>query len=426
MITRFLFIIRHLILIIFLTCFSGIYSYAQSSKQLKSEKQKLEQDIASTQKLLNQTERNKKASLQQIAVLRQQINNREQLIATLNNEIFQLEEEQDLNIKKIQELKKKLEYMKSDYAQVVYMSYRNRRLMDKVTFILAADNFSQMFRRLRFYTVFAHNVRQQALLIHKTEAELEEKNEEIILLKNEKLNLLDGKEREVKQLEFDRRKKSKDATKLKNKSRQLANELKTKQRKRKDIDIAIKRAIENEIASANAKRILASTRGTKSGKRPSESTSGSTSSKLMMTPEEKNLSSTFINNKGNLPWPVARGTKIGKFGNYSHPDVPSVQIENRGIDILVEPNTNVRAVFQGEVTGIMDIMGAKVLMVRHGDYLTVYQNLNTILVNKGDKVTTKQILGTIAKNTTSNTYELHFELWKNNMYLNPSDWLAHK
>ena len=130
----------------------------KSSGQLKKDKQNLEREIANTQSLLKKTEKNQKASLQQIAVLRQQINNREKLITALNDEILQMEEQQVLNQELIQNLQKKLDYMKADYAQVVYMAYRNRRLMDKVTFILAADDFSQMFRRMRFYTVFSQNV----------------------------------------------------------------------------------------------------------------------------------------------------------------------------------------------------------------------------------------------------------------------------
>ena len=115
---------------------------------------------------------------------------------------------------------------------------------------------------------------------------------------------------------------------------------------------------------------------------------------------------------------------MGDFGSYPHPDVPSVMIENRGIDILVEPNTSVRAIFQGEVTGILDVMGTKVLMIRHGEYLSVYQNLASVNVKKGDKVSTKQTVGTVAKSSTNNTYELHFEVWKNNVYLNPNQWLS--
>ena len=145
-----------------------------------------------------------------------------------------------------------------------------------------------------------------------------------------------------------------------------------------------------------------------------------------MTPEEQTLNSSFANNKGSLPWPVARGAKVSEFGNYAHPDVPSVQIENRGIDIMVEAGTPARAVFQGVVTGVMDIMGTKVVMVRHGEYLTVYQNLGSVYVKKGEKVSTKQSLGSIAKSQTSNTYELHFEIWRNNTYMNPNDWLSRR
>ena len=144
----------------------------------------------------------------------------------------------------------------------------------------------------------------------------------------------------------------------------------------------------------------------------------------MLTPDEQLVSNSFANNKGKLPWPVAKGAKVGDFGSYPHPDVPSVMIENRGIDILVEPNTAVRAVFQGEVTGILDVMGTKVLMIRHGEYLSVYQNLASVNVKKGDKVTTKKTVGTVARSSTNNTYELHFEVWKNNVYLNPNQWLS--
>jgi murein DD-endopeptidase MepM/ murein hydrolase activator NlpD len=123
---------------------------------------------------------------------------------------------------------------------------------------------------------------------------------------------------------------------------------------------------------------------------------------------------------------VAKGAKVSDFGNYPHPDVPSVQIENHGIDIMVEAGTPARAVFDGVVTGVMNIMGTTVVMIRHGEYLTVYQNLSSARVKKGDKVTTKQTIGMVAQSQTSNTYELHFEIWKNDRYVNPNEWLARR
>lgn len=424
--------------IIFIFLILACTSYVvlgQSSSQLKKDKQKIEKEIANTQSLLKKTEKNQKASLQQIAVLRQQISNREKLITTLNGEILQMEETQENNEKEILTLQKKLVYMKADYAQVVYNAYRNRNLMDKVTFILAADNFSQMFRRLRFYTIFSSNVRRQAAKISQTQQDLKQKNEEIVVLKDEKQNLVTGKESEIKKLESDRKQKTKNAEQLKKQSQQLAAQLKEKQRKRKDLDAAIQKAIKAEIAAANAKRAASASKSTSTkssgSSTASNAKSGSTSSTatrstatISLTPEEQTLNTSFVNNKGSLPWPVAKGAKVGEFGNYAHPDVPSVMIENRGIDIMTDAGAPVRAIFQGEVTTVMDVMGTKVVIIRHGEYVSVYQNLASVNVKKGSKVTTKQTIGTVAKNSTTNTYELHFEIWKNDSYLNPNSWLA--
>ena len=220
---------------------------------------------------------------------------------------------------------------------------------------------------------------------------------------------------------------------LKQKEKQLASTLQEKQKKRKELDVAIKKAIEAEIVAANKKKAEEAAKAkAKANKNANTNTSSGSSGKtiakneIMLTPDEQLVSSSFANNKGKLPWPVAKGAKVGEFGSYPHPDVPSVMIENRGIDILVEPNTSVRAIFQGEVTGVLEVMGTKVLMIRHGEYLSVYQNLASVNVKKGDKVSTKQTIGTVAKSSTNNTYELHFEVWKNNVYLNPSQWLSGK
>lgn len=318
--------------------------------------------------------------------------------------------------------------MKSDYSRVVYLAYKNRKLIDKVTFLLSSDNFSQMFRRVKYYSVFANNVKHQVDQIEKTQEEIKKKNEEIVQLKAEKLALLEGKEVEIKKLEIDRTETTKKAQELKQKEKQLASTLQEKQKKRKELDIAIKKAIEAEIVAANKKKAEEAAKAAKSKANKANASSGSSKpasgNAIVLTPDEQLVSNSFVNNKGKLPWPVAKGAKVGDFGSYPHPDVPSVMIENRGIDILVEPNTPVRAVFQGEVTGILDVMGTKVLMIRHGEYLSVYQNLASVNVKKGDKVNTKQTVGTVAKSTTNNTYELHFEVWKNSTYLNPNQWLS--
>ena len=341
----------------------------KKSDQLKQNKQKLEKEISNTQAILNQTRKNKSASLQQLAVLRRQITNREQFILALNNEISALEEEMALNIKLSKSLDRKLTYMKSDYATVVYKAYKNRRQTNKIVFLLSAEDFGQMFRCYKYYTSFADNVKSQVEQIQEAQREIQEK------------------------------------------------ELK-KQQEQQRLDKAIKKAIEDEIKAANNKNKKANTGATTSGGKTSSST------ELLLTKEEKALSSNFASNQGKLPWPVAKCAKIRDFGTYAHPDVPSVTMQNNGIDLATEAGATVRAVFQGEVSSVLEYVGTKIVIIKHGEYMTVYQNLGTVNVRKGDKVTTKQSIGTVAKNTSSNTYELHFELWKNTSHLNPSNWLA--
>lgn len=273
-----------LLIAIIFSALSLIVMAQTKSDELKSNKNKIEKEIATTQKLLNQTKKNKNTSLQQISMLRKQISNREELITTLNNEIFDLEEELDLNIKLSQSLDKKLEYMKSDYSRVVYLAYKNRNMIDKISFLLSAEDFGQMFRRIKYYAVFAENVKHQVILINQTKAEIIKKNEEIILLKEEKLALLDGKEKEVKRLEIDRNEKTKTADQLKKKEKILASELQTKQKKRKELDIAIKKAIQEEILAENAKKAKAA----KSKPYASSSTPAKTGRKMKLLLLRKN------------------------------------------------------------------------------------------------------------------------------------------
>ena len=409
-----------ILFLLFILTVSNSTLFGQKSEELKKNKKNIENEIANTKKLLEQTKKNKNTSLQQVSLLRKQIANREELITTLNNEIFSMEEELDLNIKLSQSLDKKLEYMKSDYSRVVYLAYKNRKMIDKITFLLASEDFSQMFRRFKYYSVFADNVKHQVDMIHQTKAEIEKKNQEIVLLKEEKTTLLSGKEKEVRKLEIDRNEKTKTAEGLKKQEKQLTAELNAKQKKRNEFDMAIKKAIQEEIAAANAKQA----KEAKAKGNAVTNTGTSSKTVLVLTPEEKLLSNSFVNNQGKLPWPVVKGVKVSDFGTYPHPDAPSVTINNNGIDILVEEGSAIRTVFEGEVAGVTEVLGTKVVMIRHGEYLTIYQNLSNIKVKKGDKVSTKQEIGTAMKSANSSGYELHFEVWKNSAPLNPNSWLA--
>jgi septal ring factor EnvC (AmiA/AmiB activator) len=190
---------------------------AQTSDQLKDNKKKIETEIADTKQLLHETQKKENSSLQQISLLRKQINNREKLITELNTQIFNFEIELDLNVKLSQNLDKKLEYMKADYERIVYLAFKNRRLMDKITFLFSADDFSQMYRRMKFFTIFSDNIKYQTEEIKKTQQEIAEKNTKILSIKEEKLSFLDNKEKEIVSVEKDKTSQTKMLDELKKK-----------------------------------------------------------------------------------------------------------------------------------------------------------------------------------------------------------------
>lgn len=410
-----------IIFILFLFSISYVAIVAQSkSDQLKKNKQKIEKEINNTQQLLNQTRKNKKASLEQISVLRNQISKREELILALNNEIFALEEEAELNNKLSKNLERKLDYMKSDYSRVIYVAYKNRKLTNQLMFVLSSEDFGQMYRRMKYYRAFSQNVKNQVVQIEKTRADIEAKEIELQLIKDEKLALLSGKEQQLTELENEERQKKKLANQLKSKEKKLAEEIRKRQQKQRELDKAIQKAIQQEIAAANAKK-----KQKTNSKSTTKTNTGKTSNPSMeLTAEESQLNTSFSGNKGKLPWPVTKCSKIRDFGTYPHPDAPSVQLQNNGIDLLTEAGANVRSVFQGVVLRILDYAGTKVIIIRHGSYMTVYQNVTGICVKQGDKVSTKQTIGKVALNSSSSTYILHFEICTSDNHLNPSSWLA--
>lgn len=157
-----------------------------------------------------------------------------------------------------------------------------------------------------------------------------------------------------------------------------------------------------------------------------QTSTSTTNSDVTLTPKEMAVSQAFLKKQGKLSWPVAKGTKVSDYGTQPHREIPSVSFENHGIDILTKPRTTVRAIFKGKVTTIIEIMGKNVVMIRHGRYISVYQNLTDIRVTKGDMVSTKQPIGKVSTDYSSDEYILHFELWDNSEHVNPSLWLSRK
>lgn len=389
------------------------YSFGQKKSDLESKKKLLQKEIQYTESLLKETKINKKLSLNQLVTLNKKIGMREELIRTINSEIKLIEkqivEQKDI----IDALESDLKKLKEEYARLIYYAYKNQNSYDRLMFIFASEDFNQAFNRLKYLQQYSSYRQHQAQLIVKTRELLDKKIDELKGKKQEKQELLGSEVQEKQNLAKEKGEQEDALGKLQKQEKELLKALKEKNKEQEQLKLAIKRIIEEEIRRMEAE---------------AKKTKGNTTTKsLGLTPEALKLSATFESNKNKLPWPVLEGVITGKFGEHPHPALKGIRINNNGIDITTSKDAGVRAVFDGEVTGIATMPGfGKVVVIRHGEYLSVYGNLREVNVKMGDKITTKQTIGVVDTDDTKSKTEVHLEIWKGTSVLNPELWLFKK
>lgn len=408
----------------------------ENKAELETKKANLQSEIELTNKLLAETRRNKTLSLSQLVALNKKIEARQALIATINEEIATLELQINEKQAEIVVQDSALAKMKRDYAKMVVFAYRNRNAYSNVMFLFSADGFNQAYLRLKYLQLISASRKMQAQRIATTQQELNDQLASLEEDKAEKKALLGNEETEQQTLA--KEKDDKDATfrGLQTKEATLKSDLARKNTQKANTDSAIARLLREEIAKQVAAANAAATKtnvtqpkgGTttpKGGTTPPTNTPPAPT-KVTLTPEAKTLGESFATNQGKLPWPVERGTVVSKFGKHPHPVLKGVTTQNNGIDISVSSGSMARAVFDGECTGLTNIPGSGwLVIIRHGEYLTVYSQLEEALVKVGDKVKTKQNIGKIITDQQEGTTELHFEVWKSGgIKLDPEGWIA--
>lgn len=381
---------------------------AQEKKEkLKGDKKKIEEEIEYNSQLLEQTKKTKLTTLNQLVILKNQISNREKLINNIGLEIKILDEQISLNNEILKDLNNDLEKLKDEYAEMIYYAYKNKSSYDKLIFIFASRDFNQAYKRLKYFQQYSAYRKTQTQLIEQTQQEISGTLKELETHKADKVNLMANLENEKNQLTKERTLQYRAMRNLSKKEKQLLATIDEKEKAAKKLQKEIEKIIAEEI------RLAAKKAGT--------TATGS----YALTPAEVKLSTDFTSNKGGLPWPLERGIISNTFGEHEHPVLKNVKTKNNGIDIVTEQSSKARAIFKGEVTRVMSIPNYNyVIMIRHGEYLSVYSNLDEVYVEKGDNIKTKQEIGRIHTDEKELKTELHFELWKGKTLLNPSKWLA--
>ena len=306
---------------------------------------------------------------------------------------------------------------------MIVFAYKNQDSYQRMMFIFSADNFNMAFLRMRYLQEISEGRKQQA---EKITARQQELNENIRVLEEQKADkkaLLGNNESEKQQLALEKDDKDKTFRDLQSKEVQLKSDLEKKKSEKARIDKAIQDLIAAEIARATAKAPVT----TNTPKNPAnpKNPSTTTAPKIVLTPEATNLGNSFAGSKGGLPWPVTQGTITSHFGKQPHPVLEGVYVNNNGIDIATTPDAAARAVFDGEVTGVTNVPGSGwLVIVRHGEFLTVYAKLEEVFVKQGDKVKTKQNIGKVSKDSEDGQTILHFEVWKSGIgKMDPEPWL---
>jgi len=386
----------------------SIFALGQSKErqELEKKRRQKEEEIKLTKKLLEETGKKQKETTDYLNILKNQIETREGIIMNIREELSYLDEEINNNRDVINSLNKDLDVLKKEYESMVKFAYKTRNPYNKLGFILSAETFNQSFKRMKLLQSYSEYRKKQMELIKQTQSAIEKKLVELDAQKIQKMTLLGIQNREKENLDSDRQNQSKVMDNLKRKEVQLKKDLVAKEKARKQIDKQIEDLIRAEIEK-------------------SKKASGTTT--LELTGEAKQLSLDFTTNRGKLPWPVERGVITERFGQHDHPTLEGVVVVCNGIKIMSTKGAEARAVFGGKVSNVISIPGmGKSVIINHGEYFTVYVNLDEVYVKPNDKVSTKQRIGSIHYDQKSGKTEMELQIWKQSTKLDPEYWLFRK
>jgi septal ring factor EnvC (AmiA/AmiB activator) len=392
--------------LIFISFLQVSFSQTQKKKDLENKKQELQKEIEYKNKLLDEVKKNKNRSMIELAILNSKIARQQELISTINRELDMIEGDISETKQTIRLKETELKILKDDFARIIYASYKNRDSYSRLMFLFSSTDFGQAYQRIKYLQYYSEARKKQAGMIEDNQRQLQTKKQELETKKEQQSRSLGEKQTETVVLSKQKKNKEVVLTDLQAKEKDIRAEIKKKKEQAEKLRKAIEKVIDDQIKKSN----------------PSAKSNTKT---ITLTPEEKDLSNDFESNKGKLPWPLAEGVITESFGTHDHPDLPGIKVSNNGINIGTNKGANVRAVFNGTVVAVASVGGleGKVIIIKHGEYLSVYSNIEESFVRSGDKIKTKQSVGKVLTDDNAGT-ELHFEIWKGQSMLNPESWIV--
>lgn len=374
---------------------------AQSKKQLERDKARVEQEIKKLNADLLKTKRSSKSNQQQIGLLEKKIAERTRLINNLGGQLNLIDVQMGRTQDSISLMRTQIDSMKREYAQVVRVLYGERGSLDKMVLLLDTRSYNYAYLRTKYFRDYSRYRRRQAAYIHQKEEELQNVGLELAKQQREKADLLEQERKHKEALAKEQRQKQQSLKKSKQQEQHLQTQITKKEKQKRQLQQQIQRIINEEIAKAR-KNAQGGSKGAANG-------------------AEVAMSSNFASNKGQIGWPVAFTKVVREYGRYTH--ASGGQNMNNGIDLACRSGAAVQSVAEGLVSRVFTCPnGTKGIIVRHGEYMTVYANMGTVAVKEGVKVAARQNLGTVYTQSDG-TAEFSFQLWKGTTSLNPRTWL---
>ncbi len=400
-----------------LSFFSTQQIFGQSEEQLELEarKERLQDEISRFNRLLSQKKKEKTTVLEDVEDLDRKIRMRKELIKVTNDQTNLLNRQINNNINKISKLRDDLKELKEDYAEMIKKSYRSKSQQSRIMFLLSSEDFLQAYKRIQYMKQYTNFRKDQADQIQSKTTELQQLNQGLVVQREEKESLIveNRKEQEALQRELNTQRGL--ISSIKAKENEYARQIRARQKESDAIDRQIDRMIREAIAKANANN-----KETPAERREAPSKS----SNFALTAEAKLIDADFKSNKGKLPWPVEKGIVKMRYGKQPHPIVKSVTVQSNGVRIATEAHSKARAIYRGKVIAVQAIKGGnKAVLIQHGNYISVYNNLSRVYVSEGEKVSTKQDLGEVFTSPSTNETILKFMIYNNTKTDNPANWI---
>jgi len=375
--------------------------YGQGLSELEKEKENTRKKIEYIRKLISETSKRREEGITQLGFIAKEIEMRRKVVDNIAFELELMEDDIEKRRKRIDLLNEEMEKEIDQYRNVIMQAFREMKGFQPLIFVLSSENFNQAYKRIKYMQKMARYRKAQA-------ESIKERRKELL----KEIGMMEERRKEKSKLLEEKRKENEVLEKRKSREKAMIAQLRRQEQKlRKDLN-------ENEEIAARLEKTIKDIIAAEAKRREE--------AKTKLTPEQAIIDKSFRSNKGKLPWPTERGVITGLFGEHEHPVLKGVKLNNNGIDITTEQGSEARALFDGEVSMVTTVPGANgVVIIRHGNYLTMYANLIDVYVRTGEKVQIKQKIGRIFTDEENDGKTvIHLEIWEENEKLNPQQWLS--